>query len=138
METMRLSEHFTTDDLLRSYTASKYHIEEQYNPPAQVINELKNLCIHVLDPVKEQFPDLLIDSGYRCERLNKMVGGVVNSQHLRGQAADIDHPDNDSVFEYIKTLNFDQLILYDDYIHVSYNLRNNRRQIIDKLNSKEK
>jgi hypothetical protein len=87
-----------------------------------------------------------ISSGFRCERLNRAVGGVSNSQHTKGQAADIcidgDLTKGRRWFDYIKThLQFDQLIWEHDrsgtyWIHVSYvpaAYGRNRKQVIDNL-----
>lgn len=132
METIKLSEHFYLADLIQSETASRLRIKEQFNPPVAVINNLSNLCIHVLDPLKEKFSRITIKSGYRCAKLNAHVGGVPDSQHIKGQAADIGTLDNDQLFDALKVMVFDQLIRYDTFIHVSYNIFSNRNMIIDK------
>lgn len=131
MDNIRLSEHFMLEELVRSGTASQLRIKEQFNVPPDVINRLSNLCIHVLDPLKEQYPDLKITSGYRCKRLNNNLGGVHNSQHLIGEAADIYCSDLNGLERSIKSKAYDQLIRYDTFIHVSYNIFTNRYQYLD-------
>lgn len=143
MERIKLSEHFYLRDLIQSETASRLKIREQFNPPVAVINNLSNLCIHVLDPVKEKFGRVKIHSGYRCQKLNAHIGGVTNSQHMSGHAVDIsitideyNGNANDLLFDWLKKRMFDQLIRYNTFIHVSYNIGNNRNMIID--NTKKK
>ena len=85
----------------------------------------------------------MISSGYRSKELNKAIGGATTSQHLLGQAIDIDMDGtpngvtNKMVFDYIKAhLNFDQLINEFDYswVHVSYNpTGKQRKQILDAI-----
>ena len=60
----------------------------------EVIQNLQHLCIHVLQPLRDTVgAPVYINSGYRSKRLNARVGGVPNSYHLLGKAADI-HCDN--------------------------------------------
>ena len=132
MENLRLSEHYYLYDLIKSETAYKMKIHEQYEPSAYIINNLSNLAFHVLDNVKWKFPDVKVTSGYRCERLNKIVGGVSNSQHIIGQAADLVCDNMVGLWEYLQELYFDQLIQEVDHIHVSYNLQKNRNAVIIK------
>lgn len=143
MERIKLSEHFYLADLIQSNTAAKLKIREQFNPPIAVINNLSNLCIHVLDPVKDEFKRVKIHSGYRCKRLNAQVGGVHNSQHIEGCAVDISiaggvdlASNNDLLFNWLKKRMFDQLIRYDTFVHISYKIGANRNMIIDKRKKK--
>lgn len=74
--------------MTRSETASKLHILNM--PNEQETKNLQILCQQVLEPARliVRRP-LIITSGYRCKQLNKAVGGVANSYHLQGRAADI-------------------------------------------------
>ena len=83
---------------------------------------VKALVSEVLDPVRERLGmPIVVNSGYRCERHNKDVGGVRNSQHLRGEAVDIHCQDNERLKELIiENGKFDQLITYPTFLHVSY------------------
>jgi zinc D-Ala-D-Ala carboxypeptidase len=83
----------------------------------------------------------MVNSGFRGPKLNKAIGGARNSQHLTGQAADIEIPglDNKVVFDWIKdNLDFDQLILEfykpgipdSGWVHVSWSNKKNRKQVI--------
>lgn len=91
---MKLTDHFSLLEFTRSSTADRLHINNTIDlsvPSGQsVFKNLKNLCEQVLEPLREHFGiPVVISSGYRCPQLNKAVGGVPNSQHLKGEAADI-------------------------------------------------
>ena len=85
---MRITPHFTLEEFERSGTAVRLHIDNRV--PAELVPNIRHLCEEVLEPLREHFNEpIFISSGYRCEELNKAVGGVRNSQHMRGEAADI-------------------------------------------------
>lgn len=138
--------HFTIEELYASATAKKLGIDNK--PSVQKMINLVYLCAYVLEPLRVAMNEpIKIGSGYRCERLNKAVGGVYNSQHLKGQAADLcidgDLKKGKKWFNYIKDhLPFDQLIWEHNpktgsyWVHVSYvfpDFGKNRRQVIDGL-----
>ena len=86
---MKLSENFTLEELIRSNTAERMGID---NVPKdeKVVENLRSLCLEVLQPLRDYVgAPVHINSGYRCPELNMVVGGVKNSQHCRGEAADI-------------------------------------------------
>ena len=86
---MIISKNFTLEELYRSETAERMGID---NVPKdkEVIENLRNLCFEVLQPLREHVnAPVIINSGYRCQRLNEAVGGVKNIQHCGGEAADI-------------------------------------------------
>ena len=86
---MKLSENFTLEELIRSNTAERMGID---NVPKdeKVVENLRSLCLEVLQPLRDYVgAPVHINSGYRCPELNMTVGGVKNSQHSRGEAADI-------------------------------------------------
>lgn len=133
-----MGKYFSIAELTKSSTAIKKKINN--TPTKEVKNNLNQLIDNILDPLREAWGQpIIVGSGYRCEALNKAVGGAAHSQHKLGQAADI-HTKSDSVednkklFELIKQLKlpFDQLINEYNYnwIHVSYSPRN-RRQILN-------
>ena len=139
----RISKNFTLDELLASETAKQQHIIN-----ATGIVEVCNLCalVHnVLQPLRDAMGEAIkIGSGYRCPRLNKAVGGVANSQHVKGEAADLcidgDIAKGKRWFEWIKShCDFDQLIWEHNskgsyWVHVSYRSDGqNRRQVINNL-----
>lgn len=120
--------YFTIAELSDSATARMLHIN---NTPDEVAcSNLTALVEHILDPAREIFgAPVRVNSGYRSSRLNRAVGGVENSQHLRGEAADLStgSPDgNRRLYEILLTLPFDQLIWERGnqrgpaWVHVSY------------------
>lgn len=102
---MQLSDHFSLNEFLQSATASARGITNM--PTSPVIVQMSKLCNNILEPIriKYLFP-IKVTSGYRCEALNKAVGGAKNSQHLYGMAADIKatHTDNATLFRLIKNM----------------------------------
>lgn len=138
--------HFTIEELCASATAKAKGINNQPNMQ-QMIN-LVYLCAYVLEPLRVAMDEpIKIGSGFRCQQLNKAVGGVSSSQHLKGQAADLcidgDIRKGRKWFEYIKNhLPFDQLIWETNprtgssWVHVSFvfpDFGKNRRHVIDGL-----
>ena len=85
---MKLTTNFTLEELYASPTAQRRHID---NTPTTVVQQnLKMLAEKVLQPIRDTYGyPIIVNSGYRCAELNKAVGGVRNSQHLTGCAADI-------------------------------------------------
>lgn len=121
--------YFTIDELCRSDTARRLHINN--TPPPEVITRLDALIENLLDPIREAWgKPIKVNSGYRCPKLNKAVGGVGNSQHLYGEAADITtgtKDGNKALYEFIrKNYVFDQLIDEKNYswVHVSFRMVN--------------
>lgn len=142
---VQLTKHFSLEELCASATAKARGIENK--PTVQQIVSLVYLACYVLEPLREAMGEPIpISSGFRCEQLNRAVGGVSNSQHMKGQAADLciggDLEKGKRWFNYIKThLNFDQLIWEHSrsgtyWVHVSFvhpDFGRNRRQAIDNL-----
>ena len=102
-----LSPHFTVGEFFRSGTAIRLGIDN--NPDAhpgegistaEVLENLRALCTEVLEPLRRRVGRVIVTSGYRCQKLNKAVGGVWNSQHLKGEAADIFVPDTATAMRY--------------------------------------
>ena len=114
---MNLSPHFTLEEMLHSETAEKKHIENRIN--ATEVNNLVRLCQKVLEPLREHFGvPIKINSGFRCQALNKAVGGAVNSYHTKGRAADI--PMHPGWLAYIRDhLPHTELINEGTWIHVA-------------------
>jgi len=81
---MQLSEHFTLDELI-----SSSHHEIDNWPSPEVIERLRVLARDFLEPVRARFGALRVTSGYRCPELNRVVGGVADSAHVYGCAADL-------------------------------------------------
>lgn len=127
---MRLTEHFDYEELISSDTAKLGGI---YNvPDDKQAACLALLAAEVLEPARQAYgKPIRVTSGYRSERLNKAVGGKPNSQHLRGQAADLVCDDLERLYDIIHELGvYDQLLLESNgksrWIHVSYNPDGNR------------
>ena len=84
----KLSQNFSLEEMIASSTAKSKRIDN--TPTPEVIKNLEKLCNEVLQPIRNKYGRAItITSGYRCQALNKAVGGVTTSQHLLGQAADI-------------------------------------------------
>ena len=141
----RLSENFTLEEFLSSTTADRLGIVNILVPGIDVyeINNLQLLCSCTLQPIRRFLDEaVIITSGYRCPLLNDAVGGVDNSDHVEGMAADFTFSSFDKRwFEVVVLLvssphiPFDQLIIYDTFFHVSLSPRK-RRQVIDKRKRK--
>lgn len=124
------SEYFSLDEFTKSQTAMKLRIDN--TPPASAVANLSRLCRKVLDPLRTSLNrPVVITSGYRCPDLNDAVGGVGNSSHLTGKAADIHVPGMSisALFNFIKErFMYDELINeFDDWIHVSYSDTNRKK-----------
>ena len=140
---MKITQHFTLEELCASSTAKSKGIKNQ--PGTQELINLTALCVAVLEPLRTWFGrEIKIGSGYRCPFLNAAVGGVSNSQHIKGQAADLcidgDMEKGKKWFNYIRNhLLFDQLIMEHNakgtyWVHVSYDAQGrNRGQVIENL-----
>lgn len=123
--------------MTKSATAQRKGIKN--DPSIQVCKALTALIEKVLDPLREAYgKPIIVTSGYRCEKLNKAVGGAASSQHVKGEAADIrsvqDTPEeNKKLFDLIVKLGlpFDQLIneYGYDWVHVSYGPRHRRQKL---------
>lgn len=128
--------HFTIEEMTESSTAKAKDIDN--TPSQEILAKLQKLIEAILDPLREWYgKPIRVNSGYRCEALNKVVGSKANnSQHLYGEAADItagSKEENKKLFEYIKdNLPFDQLINESDFswIHVSYREGRLRKQVL--------
>lgn len=127
---------FSIKELTASDTASSRGID---NTPTETVRaNLTALVDNVLDPLREAWgAPITVNSGYRCPALNKAVGGVANSQHLTGKAADIttgNPTDNRRLFQLAIQLKlpFDQMINESDFawVHISYDPIRNRRQTL--------
>lgn len=140
----QISKNFTLDELTHSDTAKKLNINN-YPENEQIYNNLCNLCNYLLQPIRDKLnKPIIINSGYRCKKLNEAVNGSLTSQHCKGQAADIEIKgmSNYDLACYIKdNFNFDQLILEfannlqndvnSGWVHVSYiSEKENRNQCL--------
>tara|TARA_B100000131_G_scaffold292888_1_gene307751 strand:- start:228 stop:704 length:477 start_codon:yes stop_codon:yes gene_type:complete len=141
-ETIRLSKNFALSEMVKSATAERLGVD---NSPSDIhLVNLTHLAIRILQPVRDEFGVITINSGYRSPALNAKVGGSKTSQHCNGQAADFESfstPNPDLAKWIANNLEFDQLILefYDGinpnsgWVHCSYNLMGNRKKILTAL-----
>ena len=130
--------YFTIQELTISNTAERKGIDN--TPDQKAAAALTALVANVLDPLREAWGrPIVVNSGYRCPKLNRAVGGVARSQHTKGEAADIRtlsnrRWENEQLFKLIVQLKlpFDQLIDEHGYswIHVSYSEGKNGRQVL--------
>lgn len=123
---MRISRYLNLEDCTKSQTATRLGIK---NLPNQ--EQLENMIevARIFDKVKDNYPNAVVSSFFRNDALSKAIGGVIGSQHGKGQAIDIDSSSNEYnrlIFDYIKkNIEFDQLIyefgtdLNPDWVHVS-------------------
>lgn len=82
-----MSRYFTLNELTYSSTAKKLGIKNQ--PDLATVERL-NYLMQILDYIRKEWGGpIRVSSGYRCKALNKAVGGVSNSNHLYGTAADL-------------------------------------------------
>lgn len=131
--TGQISTHFSWQEFEQSSTAKKLGIDNSIPSDPQIIQSIKDLVLNLLEPLRKAYnKPLIINSGYRTPELNKAVNGAKNSQHTKGQAADIHAPDPLILAQLIQKhkLPYDQLILYSTFIHLSYNAHHNRHQIL--------
>lgn len=135
-----LSKNFTLEEMTKSETARQRGIRNDLVTAEQVAN-LTALCHQVLQPLRDWIGSpILIGSGYRCPALNRAVGGVENSQHMKGEAVDIfikgDTVFGQMLFNHIEqSCHFDKLIWEHNekgtfWIHVSYKANGQNRHIV--------
>lgn len=123
------SDFFTLQEFIKSSTAARLKIDN--TPSDGILRNLQYGVNMVLDPLRRihQKP-IIITSGYRCEKLNKAVGGVPNSWHTKGNAADIhirDEEEARAIFNILKTLPSVDTALFEhsrqsQWIHVQWDM----------------
>lgn len=132
MESKHLSKNFTLAEL--AITGINLP-----NTPTEVeIANLQTLVTNVLQPVRDMIGGpVKVNSGYRSPAVNRAISGATNSQHCKGEAADLDTTDNARLFYLLRDkLPFDQLIweagndAQPDWVHVSYREGHNRKQVL--------
>ena len=161
---MKLSPHFSLSEFESSAPATAKGIDNTLKHSdvdhSRIIDNLRALCQEVLEPLRRHLDrPVVISSGYRCKKLNQLVGGVRTSQHMTGEAADIAAPLLDingkklSPSQSLSLLSdwmdwiidntlFDQCIMehrknkdgtVTPWIHVSHSLKHNRRCVISNI-----
>ena len=144
---MKLSANFELSELTKSQVAERKGLPN--NPSPAHIDNLKALCINVLQPIRSEFDKpVIISSGYRSGEVCVAIGSKPTSQHAEGKAVDFEivGVDNKDLFDWVKNnLEFDQLILefYKEgepnsgWIHVSWNGGDNRNQTLKAVRNEE-
>ena len=119
MEHTQLSNHFQLSEFLN---LSKY---PDNIPTMQHVANMTYGCLMLLEPARQVVGPILINSGFRSSRVNALVGGVKNSQHLFGQAADIrpkDPKQFSKLVDFLKNWEHtDQLLTGNGWLHISWN-----------------
>ena len=126
----KISKHITYKEATRSVTALRLGIENV--PNDYELQNMELVAEKVFEPLRKAVNGpIKINSFFRCEELNKAIGGSSKSQHCQGRAIDIDdvygYVSNSYMYYYIKdNLDFDQIIwefgtdTEPDWVHVSY------------------
>lgn len=147
MQNINLSPHFKLREFTESATAMKHGIDNR--PTPEVVENLRRLCTHTLEPLREKLGlPIIITSGFRTKEQNDIiVHASRKSQHMEGRAADFYVAQGPvqglrvqgsrelliQAFRLIITepeIDFDQLIIYPTFIHVSYvSQEKNRHQL---------
>ena len=143
---MRLSDHFTLEEMCKSATAVRQGIDNlpaQDTPDGQAIIEaLTQVCLNILEPVRTHFGiPFSPSSGYRCLELNRALKSKDTPQHVKGQAVDFELPGiaNFDLAEWIReNQTFDQLILEfytpgepnSGWVHCSFIEDDNRGSVL--------
>tara|TARA_R110000824_G_scaffold65226_4_gene170045 strand:- start:10030 stop:10554 length:525 start_codon:yes stop_codon:yes gene_type:complete len=140
MQITKLSDHVSAKEGTYSRTAIRKGIKN--DPPPEALNCMINISELLFEPLREYVGGpIKITSFYRCKKLNTTIGGSRTSQHIKGQAMDIDdtfgYKTNAEMYHYIKGhLEFDQLIWEfgddnnPDWLHVSFvTHRKNRKRL---------
>jgi zinc D-Ala-D-Ala carboxypeptidase len=136
---MKLSKNFTLEELIASPTATRLKID---NTPSQdVIRNLQQTVTYILQPARNHFGPLKVNSGYRSPELNVAIGGAKNSDHTRGQAVDFEVPGtpNNVLAQWVAdNCPYDQIILEffitgqanSGWVHASYTPTPRRKLLI--------
>lgn len=136
-----ISKHITEAEAFKSQTATRKGIDNT-TTDANVLANMKHVA-ELFEQIRAHFGKPIgISSFYRSQKLNKAVGGAASSQHVKGEAIDIDGDifggiKNSEIFAFAKTLDFDQLLWEfgnehePDWVHISRKrIGTNRKQIL--------
>lgn len=145
----KISKHISFKEGIKSNTATRLGINN--TPDDYQVSNMVNIAVNLFEPLREFVGGpIKINSFFRCEDLNRAIGGSSRSQHCEGRAIDLDdtfgHKTNAEMFHYIKdNLDFDQLIWEfgddnnPDWVHVSFiSFDENRKRIMraERVNGK--
>ena len=150
MNDIQFTPHFKLSEFVSSATAEKQGIEN--NPSPEAVENLRLLSIHTLEPLREALGlPIVITSGYRCTALNDLIAHhSQRSQHMEGRAADLlvqgskfqvqGASPRELLIKAFKTIitspeiDYDQLIIYPTFIHVSFVSHSDNRHKIMSAN----
>ena len=136
-----MAKYFSFKELIDSETARYYGLNNLPNS-LEIYKNLDYLMSNVLDVARERLGQpIKVNSGYRCDMLNSLVHGELNSQHMKGEAADIIPIHKSDLLRLWKIIiegdiQFDQAILYRNrgFIHISVKRGGgNRHEILYKI-----
>ena len=139
---MNLSPHFTLQEMERSQTAIRHGIINKAN--VRQTKALTDLCVNVLEPLRTLVnKSINIQSGFRNPTVNSLVGGSATSQHMKGEAADInvEGMTPSELFDIIRnsSLPYDQLIdEFSSWVHISYKPIQRRQAMLARKNGQNK
>lgn len=143
MNDIQFTPHFKLSEFVSSETAEKQGIEN--NPSPEAVENMRLLSVHTLEPLREALGlPIVITSGYRCKALNDLIAHhSQRSQHMEGRAADFyvnGSSHRELLIEAFRTIitspeiDYDQLIIYPTFIHVSFVSHNDNRHKIMSAN----
>ena len=125
-----ISKNFSYSEFEDSDKAKECGIDNTI--PEEIKPRIKALVDNVLQPLRDVFGVMPINSGYRCRELNEKVGGVESSQHRKGEAADVRCSNPLKLAQLAKDLDlpFDQIGLYATFVHISHKYNGKQRNQI--------
>lgn len=130
---MKLSAHFTLEELTASHTAVRKGIDN--TPSPEVVLNLKMMLCPVLESIRGLFwAPVHISSAFRCNALNRVIGGADTSKHKDGLAADF-NVEGFTPLQVAKKIaesdiEFDQLIFEGTWVHIGLSYEKPRRQCL--------
>ena len=125
-----ISKNFSYSEFEDSDKAKECGIDNTI--PEEIKPRIKALVDNVLQPLRDVFGVMPINSGYRCRELNEKVGGVESSQHRTGDACDVRCSNPLKLAQLAKDLDlpFDQIGLYATFVHISHKYNGKQRNQI--------
>ena len=126
----RISKNFRYSEFEDSDKAKECGIDNTI--PEELKPRIKALVDNVLQPLRDVWGAMPINSGYRCKELNEKVNGEESSQHRKGEAADVRCSNPLKLAQLAKDLGlpFDQIGLYPTFVHISHKYRGKQRNHI--------
>jgi hypothetical protein len=125
---MKISKNFRYSEFEDSEKAKECGIDNTI--PEELKPRIKALVDNVLQPLRDAWGAMPINSGYRCRELNEKVGGEESSQHRTGEASDVACKEPYKLAQLAKDMDlpYDQLILYPTFVHFSHKFNGKQRK----------